>query len=706
MTSRRDNRRRLRAVLVAGAMFTALLVATVPAGAQGSDGAASNDYLIVTLTGSPAAHDDSTFTHGRFDSTSQGFARALDRMQRQHARFADRLASVAPGAEIVDDFFVTANAVVVKRNGASASAIRSISGVLRTADSTLYKPDMNLSLGLIGADTYWATFGGSRASAGSGVKVAVIDSGIDPNHPFFSCKDVNFGGVYFSGQGILPGVASASAIFGPGYTPGPGDPLYFSSEHGTHVAGTIGGCITTITLPSSDLSDVWNETELSGVAPGAELWDYNVFPFIGAGMVAFGGSAFSHDIAEAIEDAVLDGMDVINMSLGGGVQGPHDFLGEVSNAAVAAGVVVVASNGNEGDDPYTVGSPGSASEVIGVGATTNAHRLIAQVTTPGGVYEAAVGEFDDFDGLSHTFIDWPGTDNQACTSGVADASLAGEIVLISRGTCSFSQKMDNAKAAGAYGVIVYNNQAGDPIPMARTAGFDDFIPAVMVSQGDGATLEDEVPTTATVTPRIVVPATPNLLTDFSSRGPAPFTHIVKPDVVAPGENILSSVIRFTPFGVTGHSWELFSGTSMSAPHVAGTAALLLESSGWTPAQVKSALVTTATDLGYTVWEQGGGLINVPAAADASVFFYPSNASFGVFKGNAPANGSIDIEIDGGSCSANASGSFVSASVSGATLTVEFNGARTAPSAMYDGYVEVDCGVDGTYHLPWLAVVDR
>lgn len=310
-------------------------------------------------------------------------------------------------------------------------------------------------------------------------------------------------------------------------------------------------------------------------------------------------------------------------------------------------------------------------------------------------------------------------------SDVADDSLSGnDVVLISRGTCSFSLKVQNANTAGAGGVIVYNNRSGDPIGMARDPAYpEDWLPAVMVSQADGAAilLVVKVPDTITMVsvsiPKIVQ-TDANRLADFSSRGPVPFTYEIKPDVVAPGVNILSSTIQFTPFYVTGEGWELFNGTSMASPHVAGAVAVLLGEDAhpdWTPAQVKSALATTANvspsdeyDLpDEDVWHQGGGLIDLVAANAAETFFYPTNASFGRFKGNARANGAIDIAVSGNtSCTAaTPSGDYVTASYDAGTLTVSFDGGRNASSGFYDGYVDITCG--GTdYHIPWGAVVER
>ena len=685
-----------RLAVVISALMIFGLVGAVPAV---SEVESESGYAIVELASPSTVHynggikglDGTHPQNGRFDPASKAFASYQKHLENEHANFRASLGRSAPAAVVTREFFVTANAVVVELNGTSLKQLRSLKGVKDVSPSSLYRPTMDQSAGLIGTDEIWDVVG--RYDAGAGVKVGVIDSGIiaslDPeSHEFFECKDVVFAGIYYSGVTGAPGAEKNSDN---ARDPSPNVAYVF--DHGTHVAGTIGGCVTTIS------SGFWDGTTVSGVAPGVTLYDYNVFPGIGAGYVAFGGSAFSHDIASAIEDSVLDGMDVINMSLGGSVQGPHDFLAEVANAASEAGVVVVTSAGNEGPGNYTVGSPGSAENVIAVAASTNTRGAGSQVIVPEGpTYESYVGEFDSFDGAAYTVADWSGSDNEACSDTGAE-SHTGEVVLIARGTCNFSQKVANAKAAGAVGVIVYSDSR-DPGGMATSPGYDDDIPAVMISNADGLELEGLAPVESVVlTAVIVVPQTPNLIAGFSSRGPASFTANVKPDVMAPGVNILSSVFV---------GYELFNGTSMASPHVAGTAALLIaDHPDWTVEQVESAIVTTAISLGYQVWEEGAGLVNVPAATDATVFFAPTNASFGAFKGKAPANGSVDITVtNGDGCSASDTSDFIEASMSNDTLTVDFIGSRTVGTGLHNGIVTVDCGGNGTYSIVWGAAVDR
>jgi minor extracellular serine protease Vpr len=687
-------------------ILVALLIAFPMMAASANQTDADTGYVVIELSSPGAARYlggikglDATSKKGkRFDPTSNAYAAYRKHLENEQANFRAALGRHASEAEIVDSFLITANAVVVKLNGLSSGQLKKLSGAKSIYASRLYRPNMDASVALINAGPAWAAVGG-QADAGDGIRVGVIDSGIVNSllsgyQPFFNCKDVEFGGIYYSGETGVPRSEIGAAN---GNNPAPG--VAYVSEHGTHVAGTVGGCVYTI-----DDGSFWDGTVLSGVAPASTLVDYNVFPGIGAGYVAFGGSALSHDIAAAIEDSVANGDDVINMSLGGGVQGPHDFLAEVSNAAVDAGVVVVTSAGNEGPGPYTVGSPGSAANVITVGASTNSRGFGIEVSVPGyPVLQASGGDFPDFDGTPQTLIDWPGSDNLACESDVEDGSLSGEIVLIARGACSFSQKAQSAKLAGAGGAIIFTDDRARG-GMAGTDGFDDQIPMVMIDRAPGLAIEADLAgggslSPTTVTPPMIVAKTPNELAGFSSRGPAPFTGIVKPDVVAPGVDILSSV--FVGF-------ELFNGTSMASPHVAGASAVLLQSNpDWTPAQVKSALATTATDLGLAVWEQGSGLIDLSAAMNTNAFFSPTNASFGSFTGKAPANGSVNIAIDSSeSCSVGGTtGSYASAMISGSTLTVDFSGGREAPTEMYGGLVTVDCGTQ-SHTIPWGAVVDR
>ena len=222
---------------------------------------------------------------------------------------------------------------------------------------------MTVSNDLINAPALW---GASRATAGAGIKVGVIDTGIRDDHPAFaSCEKTIQHKAYASG-GNPPPFNLDLIVF----------------NHGTHVAGTVAGCVLDLSGPEDGpTSGIW-----SGVAPGATLFDYNIFPGFGGGFIAFGGSAFSPDICRAIEDSLVDGMDVINMSIGGQVQGPHDFLADCTQGAVDAGLVAAVAAGNSGPGGSTVESPGTAAGALTAGASTNPHfvGISASGTKTGG----------------------------------------------------------------------------------------------------------------------------------------------------------------------------------------------------------------------------------------------------------------------------------------------------------------------------------
>jgi minor extracellular serine protease Vpr len=395
---------------------------------------------------------------------------------------------------------------------------------------------------------------------------------------------------------------------------------------------------------------------MSGIAPGAWLGNYNVFP---DHVNESRHGARSEDILNAVDAAISDGMDVLNLSLGGSFHGNNDLLSIGLDNAVDAGVVVAVAAGNSGPGAGTLESPGRARKVITVGASTNQHFVGEPFTYPSGggtTVGAAVGDFDPLAAGSFNLFD---THSNGCTS--VDPGAAGNLAIIDRGVCSFSQKVANAKAAGAIAVLVINNVAGDPIPMARTAGFDDNIPAVMIGLNEGTALRGSGATTASTTAifqEFVTPANKDILASFSSQGPTLVDLAAKPDVTSVGVNVLSSCVETDPIDCGEAPWAFLSGTSMSTPHIAGSAAVLLQlHNDWSPAQIKSALVNRADlvvkdsitgthDVGPTA--QGTGRENLSVAADATTWMDPSAASFGKVTFGHPTSLTITLNNPTGS----------------------------------------------------------
>jgi minor extracellular serine protease Vpr len=629
--------------------------------------------------------------------------RYVDYLRGVHDSFRGWLSSRAPGAEVVRENFLVGNTLVYKLNGADPNLLRQGPGVKHVAASWLYRPTMTISTDLIDADEVWPSAGG-RANAGQGIDVGIIDTGIRDDHEAFACKDDIPHKVYASG-GNPPPFGLETIVF----------------NHGTHVAGTVAGCI----VEEGDRTNGGPTSgTFSGVAPGANLHDYNVFPGFGSGFIAFGGSAFSHDICAAIEDGVADGMEVLNMSLGGAVQGQHDLLAECTNAANDAGVVVAVAAGNSGPGDSTVESPGSAAGALTAGASTNPHfvGIPASGTVDGGgafTHGAALGDFNNFDpAISAAYtVTMPAN---GCTAITNDVS--GKIALIDRGVCTFSTKVRNAEAAGALGVLVVNNSAGDPTAMAHDGLAFPTIPAAMLGLAEG----DAIKPSGTVTvdgtaPQEFLTENDDIIAGFSSRGPTPFTALIKPDVTAPGVNVYSSVFDEQDPDELGYAY--FQGTSMATPHLAGSAALLLDlHPDWSPEDVKSAMVQTAK---RPVWDhitgtnptgvltRGGGRVDVDAADATPLTFAPASVSFGAWSGNKPVSASVDVSVknvsdSAQSCTASIGDSpFVSVSPTAfsldsggtTTLTATLDAGRSLAPGDQEGDLEVTCG-STTLKAPW------
>ncbi|MEX2210957.1 MAG: S8 family serine peptidase [Gaiellaceae bacterium] len=727
-----------RRTWVVGALATAAVVALVGTALAGAAATPQSDftesptaqsqseYYVVTFKDPPAASyaggvkglKPTKPARGKKLNALAAEVRAyVDHLKGVHAEYRGWLNGKSPATEVVRETFLAANSIAIKANGAKPETLQQGPGVRYVAPSALYRPAMTVSSDLIDADEVWPSAGG-RENAGAGIDVGVIDTGIRDDHEAFGCKADIPHKVYASG-GNPPPAGAETIVF----------------NHGTHVAGTVAGCV----LEQGERTNGGPTTGTwSGVAPGANLYDYNVFPGFGGGFIAFGGSAFSHDICLAIEDGVADGMEVLNLSLGGAVQGQHDYLAECVNAANDAGVVVAVSAGNSGPGDSTIGSPGSAAGALTAGASTNPHfvGIPASGTVDGGaafVHGAALGDFNNFDPAitADYTVTTPANGCTAITTDVTD-----KIALINRGACTFSTKVRNAEAAGAVGVLIVNNSAGDPTAMAHDGLAFPTIPAAMLGLAEGNAIKPSGTVTVDGTaPLEFITANEDIIAGFSSRGPTPFTALIKPDVTAPGVNVYSSVFD-EQTGELGYAY--FQGTSMAAPHLAGSAALLRQlHPDWSPEDVKSAMVQTAKRpvfsfldgtsnagtenlrtgahdvVGREALARGGGRVDIDAADATPLTFAPASVSFGEWKGSKPVSASMAVAVRNVSgapqtCTAATDGSpFVSVSPTAfalapggtRTLTVALEAGRSLAAGDHSGDVTVMCG-STTLKAPW------
>jgi minor extracellular serine protease Vpr len=539
-----------------------------------------------------------------FNSTTVQSYRAHLAAERND--FRDWLRTNAPKVVITSQYDISLNAVAVQLNGTSLDTIAAAPMVQQVQYNALYHPDLSQSYKVINASGAWSSAAGGRPNAGAGIKIGDIDTGIDQNHPFFDATGFSYPAGFPKCDAadstthtpdkdckyVTAKVIVAKVFFNKANVQGLDAQAI--QDHGTHTAGIAAG----VTGKTALVNGV-SISDLSGIAPGAWLGNYNVFP---GGVL----NARSEDILNAVDAAIADGMDVLNLSLGGTPgKGRSNTLGSAAGIdvlsigldnAVDAGVVVAVAAGNSGPGAETVESPGRAPKVITAGASTNQHFIGEPFTYPSGgstTIGAAVGDFPALPTTSHSLFD---TGNTACAS--VSSSASGLLAIVNRGTCTFSTKVRNAIAAGAVGVVVVNNVAGDPTAMAKDGLGGDNLPAVMIGLKEGAALRTSAPTTASAVATLgeFITANKDILAGFSSQGPTSPDLLIKPDATSVGVNLLSSITcvgKTITCGGEG-SWAFFSGTSMATPHLAGSSAVLLQlHPGWSPDQVKSALANTA-----------------------------------------------------------------------------------------------------------------
>jgi len=482
---------------------------------------------------------------------------------------------------------------------------------------------MNTSIDFLGIKKLW-----EEGYKGAGIKVAVLDTGIDADHPEFE-------GIYKGGKNFVPhtgtdyarsraedDASETSPLDRPAHRPefnANGSSFYTS--HGTHVAGTIAAIGA-------------NEYGISGIAPEVDLYAYRVLGAYGSGSTS--------GIIAAIDYAVEQEIDIINLSLGGGSNTETDSGSFAINNAMMAGTISVIATGNSGPNRGTMGTPSTSRLGIAVGNTTNPetmynakvnvtvndYQLSKQVelmaTTFGqDVATQLSGEYD--------LVAIPGVGNVSDFDGI---DVEGKIALIARGSIAFVDKIANAKAQGAVGVIVHNNAGGTNAPGPSNVFLGDsfdFIPTFDMSVTDGEAIRTalaEGEGTISFNEFGSVTTIGDEVNSSSSRGPSRPNFDIKPDVTAPGTNIMSTIPMYKadfPDADYSQAYTRKTGTSMATPHIAGIVALILSANpDWSPFDVKVALSNTAKVLDttkYDVFAQGAGRVDAYAAAKPSFLAY-------------------------------------------------------------------------------------
>lgn len=651
---------------------------------------------IVELSEAPLAHQWKQRRSVSFEAQRSRLAGQQAETRRELAR---RKIAVRATVDTV------ANAMVVE--SADRAALENLPGVVRVHRVRKLKPLLDHVAVLHKFNDAWAGVGGVT-QAGAGVKIGMLDTGIDVYHAGFQDTTLPSpdGFPKFSPSSNRRYVNN-KIIVARSYDGGTVDDLI---SHGTSTSMIAAGVLHTGPFGP-----------MSGAAPKAFLGMYKVYD-------EFEESIPEDFIVQALDDAVKDGMDVINMSLGG----PATALAEDMsltrwiNAAINAGVIVVVAASNDGPDLATTSDNSSVAEAIAVGSTNNdrARAIPSVVILPSTAVRAEpASNSEDAPALTGPMLDVNSIDptGLGCNAYAAN-SLSGKIALIQRGTCTFEEKFNNAQKAGAIAAVVYDNTAGTTLAM--NVGESTLV-GMSVSRANGLTLRDAIAGNPNGTYQLrfakSVTQDSNVISSFSSRGPTPDV-LIKPDLLAIGGAIWTAVSGTSPTDVSSSGYLNLSGTSLSAPVVAGAAAVLKQARpGLTVAQYRSLLINSSTRFPagtdkVEVMSTGAGMLNFPGVLAATTAVSPVSLSLGEVKGQAlskdltvanlgksPANLTISV-VTGDAVQPDLSTKALTLEA-GASQTVKVSWTNTTVSAgAYQGFLEITGGEGGTARVPyWTAI---
>lgn len=623
-----------------------------------------NTRVIVELSNKPVAvaQGESTLSGKSFTSSME--TKAVTQVEQQQESFVHSLTQKKIKHEVLEEYAYALNGVAIEIKGNQVGQLLQIPGVVSVypdlevtiaPETDEVNPYMKDTAPFIGAPEVW-----DLGYKGNGVKVGVIDTGIDYEHP--NLQPAYKGGWDFVDNDSDPYEATYQEWKVSGEPEFNANGSAYYTSHGTHVAGTIAA------REAGDYGIV-------GVAPEADIYAYRVLGPYGSGQTSW--------VLGGIDRSVEDGMDVINLSLGNAANDPSYVTSVALNNAMLSGVTAVVASGNSGPNRYTLGSPGASAMAITVGNSTGPSQLITADThfwigeegeevlpeqqpvpevdqspelgtapgieapevseqgVPATATEESAAALEDV--VSEEVVEEATTEENTSAPvevspeaapveeesviapteaplsitesvyrldlmgwslsadpetvltgkfGLEFAALGkpadfegkdftGKVALIQRGELAFVEKIANAKAAGAVAVIVYNNIPG-PIGVSLGDNFE-LIPTLSMSKEDGDVIKAELDAGQTVEvsfsdfERSQTPG--DEMNSSSSRGPAKVTLDIKPDIVAPGTSILSTIPAYgkdEPDADYAQAYDRKTGTSMATPHVAGLIALLIE----------------------------------------------------------------------------------------------------------------------------------